>query len=412
MALKIIHFADAHIDMIVGGKKDPQTGLPVRAGDFLNALDQIIDCAVSEKADLVLFAGDAYRDAVPVPTYQREWGRRLMRLSEAKIPLLMIPGNHDISPAGRRASALQDADTYKVPYLHLAKTIQLWKPEDLNGVPVQVLTIPWLSKSAMTAQIDFRGKTNEEINELFQEEISKRVQNSMDQIDPNLPAILLAHYSVLGAQYPNRHLVTLGGEVTLSRNIVTNPIFSYCALGHIHKFQDLNEGHQPPAVYSGSIEKIDFGETDDSKGFVSANIDIHQTTYSFRKLEGRPFYNIELTIQNSETFQDEIYAALPDPEKMRNAMIRLSVEYPDEWAGSLDERELRKRTAEALEFHLIRKPISNSRIRIDAGAGVSSMSRQQLLDKYFDSISISGQEKRSLLLLADEVFNADEKSES
>ncbi len=84
--LRILHFADAHIDMANYGRRDPQSGLPMRVLDFLKSLDTIVDTAIAEKVDLVLFAGDAYKDRTPPPTYQREWGRRMMRLSRALSP--------------------------------------------------------------------------------------------------------------------------------------------------------------------------------------------------------------------------------------------------------------------------------------------------------------------------------------
>ncbi|HNR47084.1 MAG TPA: metallophosphoesterase, partial [Anaerolineaceae bacterium] len=73
--IRILHFADAHIDMAAQGRHDPETGLPVRVLDFLKALDTIVDTAIAEHVDLVIFAGDAYKDRTPVPTFQREWGR-------------------------------------------------------------------------------------------------------------------------------------------------------------------------------------------------------------------------------------------------------------------------------------------------------------------------------------------------
>ena len=75
--MKLLHFADAHIDMANYGRHDPQTGLPLRVLDFLKSLDTIVDTAISEKVDMVIFAGDAYKDRSPAPTFQREWGRRL-----------------------------------------------------------------------------------------------------------------------------------------------------------------------------------------------------------------------------------------------------------------------------------------------------------------------------------------------
>src|SRR5512136_1331121 len=113
--LKILHFADAHIDMANYGRHDPQTGLPLRVVDFLKSLDTIVNTAISEKVDLVLFAGDAYKDRTPAPTFQREWGQRVMRLSRAKIPTLLLVGNHDTSPALGRAHTLDQFDTLEVP---------------------------------------------------------------------------------------------------------------------------------------------------------------------------------------------------------------------------------------------------------------------------------------------------------
>ena len=107
----ILHFADAHIDIANYGRHDPQTGLPLRVIDFLKSLDTIINTAIDEKVDLVLFAGDAYKDRSPAPTFQREWGRRIMRLSQAGIPTLLLVGNHDLSPSLGRAHALESFDT-------------------------------------------------------------------------------------------------------------------------------------------------------------------------------------------------------------------------------------------------------------------------------------------------------------
>ncbi len=104
--VKILHFADAHINMANYGRQDPETGLPMRVVDFLKSLDTIIDAAIEEKVDLVIFAGDAYKDRNPAPTYQREWGQRIMRLSNANIPTILLVGNHDLSPSLNRAHAL------------------------------------------------------------------------------------------------------------------------------------------------------------------------------------------------------------------------------------------------------------------------------------------------------------------
>src|SRR5574339_652269 len=143
--MKLLHFADAHIDMANYGRHDPETGLPLRVLDFLRALDTIVEAAISEKVDMVIFAGDAYKARSPAPTFQREWGKRIIRLSRAKIPTLLLVGNHDLSPATGRAHAIQEVDTLEVPYVRVLQKPQFYKPADLWDVPVQVIAMPWVS---------------------------------------------------------------------------------------------------------------------------------------------------------------------------------------------------------------------------------------------------------------------------
>ena len=145
--LKLLHFADAHIDIATHGRHDPATGLPVRVLDFLKALDTIVETAIDEKVDLVIFAGDAYKDRTPAPTFQREWGRRIMRLSAAGIPTLLLVGNHDISPATGRAHTLQEFSTLKVPHVTVIDKPCFLHPKDLEDLPLQIIGLPWVFRS-------------------------------------------------------------------------------------------------------------------------------------------------------------------------------------------------------------------------------------------------------------------------
>ena len=121
--------------------------------DFLKSLDAIVAAAIEEKVDLVIFAGDTYRDRSPAPTYQREWGKRIMRLSKAGIPTILLTGNHDISPSQLRAHAIQEFSTLDVPHVIVVDKPRFLGPNELENLPVQVLGIPWItlySKAAAT----------------------------------------------------------------------------------------------------------------------------------------------------------------------------------------------------------------------------------------------------------------------
>src|SRR5512138_2775752 len=187
--MKLLHFADAHIDMANYGRHDPETGLPLRVLDFLKALDTIIDAAIDEKVDMVIFAGDAYKDRSPAPTFQREWGKRIIRLSQAKIPTLLLVGNHDLSPAVGRAHAIQEFDTLDVPYVRVLQRPEFLKQEHLWDLPVQIIAMPWVSSSGLMPSLELRGTAPHEVFSKIEPRISELVEGSINEADKSLPLI-------------------------------------------------------------------------------------------------------------------------------------------------------------------------------------------------------------------------------
>src|SRR5687767_11208889 len=104
--IKLIHLADVHIGMENYGRLDPATGLSTRVQDFLDTLDEAIDRAVAEGVDVVAVAGDIYRTRDPSPTHQREFARRILRLTRENVQVVLVAGNHDIPMATGRATSV------------------------------------------------------------------------------------------------------------------------------------------------------------------------------------------------------------------------------------------------------------------------------------------------------------------
>ena len=384
--VKILHFADAHIDIATYGKHDPETGLPVRVLDFLNAMDTIIDTAIREKVDLVLFAGDAYKDRTPSPTFQREWGKRIIRLPMAGIPVLLLVGNHDISPASGRAHTLQEFDTLQVPNVRVLNKPELLKPANLWGLPLQVIALPWVFRSTLMAAMQLSPGDDNLVNEELEQRITIILEARMNELDPTLPTIFTAHGSVQGAMYGNERTVMLGKDLVLPGSLVKDPRLDYVALGHIHKHQDLNPGAHPPVIYPGSIERVDFGEAADDKGFVIAEVEKGHTSYRFIKMDGRAFYDRTVKIDQREGMMERILAVLPADERITDAIVKLPIEYPRELEMFLDETVLREKCASALEFHLIRRPQEEARLRLPSDQSIASLSPLELLTMYWNSV--------------------------
>ena len=405
----ILHFADAHIDMANYGRHDTASGLPMRVLDFLKSLDTIVDTAIAEKVDLVLFAGDAYKDRNPAPTFQREWGRRVMRLSRAGIPTLLLVGNHDTSPTLGRAHTLDPFNTLEVPNVLVLDRPAFLRPADLWGLPLQVIAIPWVSRSGLMASQEISAVNPENVNEAIEERLTFIVKDSLDKADPALPVVLTAHASVQGAVYGGERTVMLGSDLVLPGSLVRDPRLDYVALGHIHKSQNLNENGHPPVIYPGSIERVDFGEAGDDKFFVIAHVEHGHTEVEWRKLKGiRPFIDRSLRLKSQEDVTGQLQRYLPQASKLEGAIVRLVLEYPREWETFIDEVALRQYASGAFEFHLIRRPMVEARARLAQNETVGSLTPLELLDRFWRASHIDQSELVDLQKLATEIIEEPE----
>jgi exonuclease SbcD len=414
--MKLLHFADAHIDMANYGRHDPQSGLPLRVLDFLKSLDTIVDAAIAEKVDLVIFAGDAYKDRSPAPTFQREWGRRIMRLSQARIPTLLLVGNHDLSPAAGRAHAIHEFDTLRVPMVRVLSEPALLKPDMLWDLPVQVIAWPWVSRSGIMAARQLSGVEPADVNTQISDIIIEKTSEWLAQADPSLPVILTAHASVEGAVFGSERMVMLGSDLVLPASLVRDRRLDYVALGHIHKPQNLNEGAQPPVIYPGSIERVDFGEAADDRFFVIADVKRGHTTVEWRKIAGaRRFIERRVALDpafsaaegSNESVTELLESALPSAVDLEGAIVKLTVEYPREYDALIDEAALRRYAEHAFEFHLVKRPQAEARVRLPADQTVSGLTPLDLLAQYWRASNVDQAEAEALQKLARDVISDD-----
>ncbi len=406
--VKLLHFADAHIDMANYGRHDAETGLPVRVMDFLKSLDVIVDAAVNEKVDLVIFAGDAYKDRNPQPTFQREWGRRIMRLSQAGIPTLLLVGNHDLSPALNRAHALDPFATLEVPNIRVLDKPTFLKPDDL-GLPLQVIAIPWITRSGILAYLDIAATDSDEIYALLEEKVTDLMKVWLEQADPDIPIVLTAHASIQGAKYGGERTVMLGRDVVLPGSLVKDPRLDYVAMGHIHKPQDLNEGSHPPVIYPGSIERVDFGEAREEKFYIIAEVERGATRVEWRKLDHiRPFVERYVRIETDEGVMQQITSMLPLPDELMETIFRLTLEYPRQWEPLIDDAALREYAAACFKFQLIKRPQFKDRVRLPDNEGIGALSPLELLELYWKASQTKAEDIHGLKALAEKIIEGKE----
>jgi exonuclease SbcD len=227
----------------------------------------------------------------------------------------------------------------------------------------------------------------------------------ISDLDPDLPTILTAHASIAGAKFGSEQTVTIGREVVLPPGLVANPAFDYVALGHIHRYQDLNQGSHPPVIYPGSIERVDFGEINEDKGFIIAEVEKGQTTYRWQQLPIRRFQEFWVELDDLLGVNEKIFAALPASEELADAISRLTLIYPRDLETLIDEARIHDHFKGAFAFQLVKKPISEARTRLGDSFEASSMTPAELLELYWKRQHVEDPaERERLQKLAEELI--------
>lgn len=398
--MKILHFADLHLGVENYGRINPDTGLSTRLEDFLSALDRLVDYTLENKVDLVLFCGDAYRSREPTQTQQREFAKRVNRLATAGIPVFLLIGNHDLPNAVGRATSTEIFDTLAVKNVYVSNRPQVYTMPTPSG-KVQVVSLPWLRRSALMTREETKNLTFEQINQKMQQLLTDVIINKAKELDPRLPAVLAAHVWVTGAKVGSERSMTIGQEHALMPGNVAHPAFDYVALGHIHKHQVLQEN--PPVVYAGSLERLDFSEAKDEKGFYLVEIGEgdgrREVSFEFHPVEGRRFVTIEVNIApgDTEPTATVLKAIAQKGDEASGAVVRLSISLPAELEGELRDNEIRDALGQAHYLTVAKDIRRESRLRL-GGQTAEEISPLDALKTYLESRKDVSPERVKLLL--------------
>jgi len=369
--MKIIHFADLHLGVETYGHIDPDTGLSSRLTDFLASFDEMVDFALETQVDIVLFCGDAYKTREPTQTQQREFARRINRLALAGIPVFILTGNHDLPNTTGRATATEIFDTLAVKNVCVASKPDIYKIATRGGI-LQIVALPWLRRSALLAREDMKNLNMEEMTAKMQEALTQVISTKGAALDPQLTSVLAAHVLVGDAKVGrgSESLMSLGREPAVLLGNVALPCFDYVALGHIHKRQVLHE--HPPVIYSGSLERIDFGEENDEKGFYVVELDPKKdvgqrlVSYKFHPVKARRFLTIDIALKEED----------PDPtsailnainlqrEKVADSVVRVNITVPSSLESQLRTNDVKDALKDAHNFSVSREIMRETRLRI------------------------------------------------
>ncbi|MFG6105717.1 exonuclease subunit SbcD [Leptothoe sp. EHU-05/26/07-4] len=319
--VKVLHLSDIHMGSgFSHGHINPETGLNTRLEDFVTTLSRCIDRALSDPVDLVLFGGDAFPDATPPPIVQQAFAQQFQRLVHAHIPTVLLVGNHDQHSQGMGGASLCIYRTLGVPDIIVGDSLTTHRIETQAG-PIQVVTLPWLTHSTLLTRPETEGLSLGDVNELMLDRLRVALEGEIRQLAPNIPSILLAHLMTDTARYGAEKFLAVGKGFTVPMALLARPCFDYVALGHVHKHQILCQ--EPLVVYPGSIERVDFSEEKEDKGFVLADIHPGQTSIEFCPLPVRAFKTLNIDLSKTDTPQQHLEDKLANTD-IADAVVRLA----------------------------------------------------------------------------------------
>jgi len=337
--IKILHLSDIHLGSgFSHGQINPETGLNTRLEDFTATLGRCIDRAIAEPVDLVLFGGDAFPDATPAPYVKQAFAAQFRRLVDAEIPTVLLVGNHDQHSQGQGGASLGIYRTLGVPGFVVGDSLETHTIKTRNGA-IQIITLPWLTRSTLLTRPETEGLSFEAVNQLLIDRLTVVLEGEIRQLDPELPTILLGHLMADKANLGAERYLAVGKGFNIPLSLLTRSCFEYVALGHVHKHQNLNRTNNPPVVYPGSIERVDFSEEKEDKGFVLIEVEKGQIKWEFCTLTVRSFCTIKVDLSKTDEPQQTLIKII-QKHQIQEAVVRLIYQLRSDQLDSINNAEL------------------------------------------------------------------------
>ncbi len=306
--MKIIHTADLHL------------GFNAYSGESIDrqfaSLEFLEKYAIENRADIVLIAGDLFDRRDPPGYVQERFAIFVRNLTEKGISIFILTGNHEGPPNKERRVHLDVYSALEIPDVIVARRIGLFNVKGIN-----IVSVPYPYKKNLLSKDKYEINSEEEAARLMKEIIINAVKRYIDKANKENPTILTMHIGVAEGKVGSEQYMTLTYELPISLSELDFDNVSYIAMGHLHEEQILSTPrNNTPVVYPGSLERLNFGEENDRKGFFEIEFTPHSLIPSFQFVENpftRSFYTVEL---RSDTDVEKI-----DWSKAKKSITRIKL---------------------------------------------------------------------------------------
>jgi exonuclease SbcD len=298
--MRLLHTGDWHVGKAIRGRS--------RHDEFAAALDQVVGIARDEGVDAVLIAGDLYEHRATSPEADALIFDALVRLHEAAIPVVAIPGNHDSAlRLQAMAKLLRAIDVHAVPRVAPPDQGSVIEIASRDGKErVGVACVPFVPERRFGDAAALFDAT-ETWFQSYAEGVGRLLGAMSGAFRDARVNVLMAHLFTDGALLGGgEREVRTGLEYAVSPSRLPGTA-SYVALGHVHKPQPVR-GAPSPARYAGSLLQLDFGERDQQKSVTIVDASVGKPS-AMREVEltaGRRLLDIRGTLEEVAGNADDV----------------------------------------------------------------------------------------------------------
>lgn len=247
-----IHISDLHLNLSLYGTTDSEEKMNTRSVEAFALLDSVIDVAI-KKADVLFISGDIYENQSPSNRIRMEFEKRLVYCNNIGIPVVYIPGNHDIPKSEGSSHPFISDRVHSLPNVYFIDTVdEIVKVVAKNGEIIEILGLPHMYP-----------KDWKQYGENSGEAVSNIIKKA--NLSGENSAGIIGHLSLAGVANNYKGNGIFSDEFVVPREVFQSAEkFSFVLLGHIHQHEWIDD----KTWYSGSLFPNTFGEEKDKKGYV------------------------------------------------------------------------------------------------------------------------------------------------
>lgn len=342
--LRFIHCADLHFDRSFEGLHLVSETKSL-ADSNGQVLENIVNLALEEEVDFMLFAGDTFHQNRPTLKTQHQFFQQMQRLNQQDIPVYLIFGNHDYYEAERY--------WFEFPenvHLFVDETVTTLLGQTTSGESYAISGFsylhPWIQEAKVSEFPTRQAKYH----------------------------IGMYHGDNNGSQY---------APFQISEMKQKN--YDYWALGHVHVPTVLSQ--QPPVIYPGTPQ----GHTQKEQqvaGVQLITLNEMETTFETREVAAIQWTETKISLKSIRKQQAALDRIIENLENQAKQLIKVILvdteELPKNWLNNKEKSEII-----AYLNDVVRKK-----------ANPPIVYQIEIKGEEFESIQLSGKEVLSQILAA------------